>query len=222
MPAPSNSSQVAPASHPARARSAGFLALHGVYYLALGTWFGATVMMGLAAGLTFRTIRAQPLILTQGPASAPGTPLAERAHDFLAGNVVNAAFGAFTVVQLVCGVVLLIALVAQLTLFRARLRHAGKTWPNALRVACIALGLALFAVDLAFTRPVMASTRDQMYHHGPVSDEALAELEASFDRLHERSSRSMGIAALVMAAAALVSPFAFTAGSFVREDHADG
>lgn len=219
MAAHPDSAQTAPSLHPAR--SAGFLAIQGAYYLALGTWFGATVMMGLAAGFTFAAIRAQPLILTEGPA-APGTPLANRAHEFLAGNVVNRAFDAFTILQLACGVVLLVALGAQLTAFRRRLLHAGRTWPNAIRVACVALGLALFATDLALTRPVMATTREQMYHQQPVSAEALTGLEASFDRLHQRSSRSMGVAALLMAAAVLVSPFAFTSGSPAREDHAHG
>lgn len=188
----------------------------GLYYLALGTWFGATLMMGLGAGLTFRTLREQPLTLTAGPAARP--ELADRATDFLAGNVVLAGFGAFTVIQLVCGAVLALALVAQAVWFRDALVAAGRTWPNALRVATIALALALFAFDLGMTRPFMAMAREEIYFHEGISPEQLAAADRSFDELHARSSRSMGVAALLMAAGTLLSPFAFVAGPSQPEE----
>lgn len=197
---------MAESSRPSAGRRLLFRLTQGLYHLALGTWFGATLLMGLGAGFTFATIRAQPLTLDAGPTA--GTALAPFSQDYLAGNVVNRSFDALTVVQVVCAAVLIVALVAQGVAFGDRLERAGRTWANAARVALVALGLALFASDFAINRGGMTQLRLEMYAEG-VTEAQHRELRERFDALHDRSSRAMGLSAVAMAAAALVSPLAF-------------
>lgn len=179
----------------------------GVYYLALGVWLGATAMMGVAAGLTFVTLRAADPVLPGGPAG--NADLAPHTADFLAGNVVNAAFGALTIIQVGCAVVVLGAITLQALLWRDRQVNDGRTWANGLRVGAIALALVLFAADLFLTRAFMTMLRTEIYHHEVTSDE-YAAMQEDFQHLHTRSARSQLTAAGLMAGAALLSPFVFT------------
>src|SRR5687768_15266939 len=68
----------------------GFKLTLGAYYLALGTWFGTTLMMGLAAANTFRVTRSL------APSLPPSDLPIDSPAEYLAGQVVNAAFSAMS------------------------------------------------------------------------------------------------------------------------------
>lgn len=192
----------------------------GLYYLALGTWFGATLMMGLSAGLTFATVRAQPLVLTEGPAATP--EMAARAQDFLAGNVVMEGFAAFTIVQLCCAGVLIVLWLLQHTVFRPLLAHRGRSRWNLVRSGMIGVALAVFAYDLVLVRTSMVMLRTEMYYHDHIDAQGLDRIEVEFDRLHRWSSRAMGVAALLMAAACVASPGVFVGPGPADREVGDG
>lgn len=185
-------------------RDAIFRLTLGVYYLALGTWFGATGMMGAAAGLTFVTLRAADPVLPGGPAGNP--ELAPFTADFLAGNAVNAAFWALTIIQLGCVLVVVAAAALQAVFWRDRQVNHGRTWANGLRLAAILLAVVLFAGDLLVTRSDMTMLRGEMYT-ASVTEEDHRALHEDFRALHQRSARTQLGAAGLMAAAALLSPF---------------
>lgn len=197
-----------------RDASAGLV--QGLYYLALGTWLGATVMMGMAAGTTFAVTRRMEPKLDSGPAALPD--VAPYASEYFAGQIVNVVFGWHTGVLAVCVVLLVLACLLQFTVFRDRLAGRGRSWANLARAALIGVAVALFAADLLFTRQPMRDLRTTMYDEQATAAERASAREA-FAGLHEWSSRAMGVTALLAAAAAVVSPFAFTSGPIAsRED----
>jgi hypothetical protein len=183
----------------------------GAYHLALGTWFGATLMMGLAAGLTFNTLRAARPTLPEHPVvSLP--EFAPMAAEYLAGNAVNRGFAALTMLQAVCAAAILVALVLHGTVFRGFLVRSGQTWANAVRVATAAGALALFASDLMLNRPPMNDLRQAMYDVHATAEQR-DRARARFDDLHRRSERSMGLAGLLVVVTLGASPFAFRCDS---------
>lgn len=177
----------------------------GVYYLALGTWFGTTLMMGLAAANTFRVTRSlQP---TLPPSDLP----IDSPPEYLAGQVVNAAFGAMSMVQLGCAGLALVLLVLQCTLWRDRLQRGPRAWPNVLRTALVVVPALVLVADLAYTRQQMSSLRATMYDAAVTSAERASARER-FDGFHKLSERSLSLAALMVGAATVVSPLAFGSG----------
>lgn len=189
-------------------RDAIFRLTLGIYYLALGTWVGATGMMAIAAGLTFVTLRQADPVLPGGPAG--NADLAPFTADFLAGNAVNPAFTGLTFIHAACALALLACIVVHVMLKR----DGRGSWLNLLRLALIGGALLLFLADGQFTRNTMNQLRDQMYQP-QVTAAQFTDFQDQFQGLHQRSARAqLGMVGL-LAAAALVSPFVF------RDDRRD-
>lgn len=187
-----------------------FAIVQGLYFLSLGTWFGATVLMGAAAGTTFAIARRLQPRFDSGP-TATLPDLQPYSAEFFAGDVVNRVFGIHTTVLVACAVIALLALALQHTLWRDRLSNGGRTLVNLLRVALVLLAAGVFAGDLLLTRGPMSDLRGVMYDER-ASVAQRAEARAAFAQLHGWSSKAMGATAVLAAIAAVVSPLAFMSG----------
>lgn len=156
------------------------------HLLALGLWVGANAFFSFCVAL--------PIIgRMRELATTPGNWLNlanERAGTRVAGEALDVVFARYFPWQVACGVV---------ALATAVLWFAAPGWLHKLRVAVIALGLGLAAVNLLVLAPQVHAARLARYS----SDEAVAkEADASFARWH-RYSLAADLTTLVCAAAAL-------------------
>ena len=193
--------------------------MQGFYALFLGLWVGAMVMLAVAAGLTFKTVREYSPIITTQPYNQ--RPISEH-PAMLAGAVVGNVLQGLAVICGVCAVVVAVCLVLQYTCFRDRLESAGNSWLGAVRIVLLALPMAVLVWNVAYLTPEIHRERAVMYGGtGPKSGSLLDRAQASdvdgrtharerFDRLHKLSERVVGTSVLMLAIAGLISPFAFT------------
>ncbi len=180
----------------------GFRLVLGLYYLALGTWVGTTLMMGLAAASTFQTAREYDPALADLPATV------SHHGEYFAGQIVNRGFTGMSLIQCVCAAIILLAVGLQLTVWRSRVRRG---WANGARLVLLAGALAVLGGDLAYVRPQLGSLRSTRYDVDATAEERNAA-RATFDRYHRVSERLLGVASLAVGAAVLISPFALTGG----------
>ncbi len=177
----------------------------GVYHLFLGTWFGAMVMLVVAAGITFATVRQyQPTIgiepyreLTEIE-SQPKYPLPVR---ILAGGIVGNVLKGLVVVQTLCAVVVVICLAVQWICF------PGPRWADALRTLLIVAPIVVLAVDVTVLSPRVWRERSVMYDPAMPQPQRV-EAHARFQKLHKLSERMVGMAALSLGAALVLSAWA--------------
>lgn len=187
------------------------------YWMGLGVWLGAMLMLAVGAAVTFRTVSAyDPALRAPAwrdlaePAGAPAGkyPLATRA---LAGGIVGNMLRALAVIQLVCSIFVLAALACQHAFFAHRLAGGAMGWANLLRVALLLAPMVLLAVDQARLSPAVWKERAIMYDQGQPDAARVAAAER-FSRLHTLSERLMGssmvslMAALVISAVVLHGP----------------
>jgi hypothetical protein len=182
----------------------GFRIVQGFYWLGLGTWFGAMLMLVIAAAVTFKTVRAHQPTIGVAPYNDP--MLAEHHSSILAGGIVGNVLRALSTLQIICAVIVVTAVVLQCTVFADRL--AGPVWgaANLLRIALIAVPIVVVAVDRLHITPTVWQHRAVMYDPGQPA-ESRAQARAGFDRYHKLSERVVGAAMFMLAAAVLVSPF---------------
>lgn len=181
----------------------GFRLTQGFYNLSLGVWLGAMVMLVISAAVTFATVRNYQPVLTAGPGSDPA--LTDQFSNILAGAIVGRSLSALVILQTICALVAILALVAQATLYRRWLLGKGR---QILRAALIAAPVALLIYNVAVVSPAVSDLRATMY-----DDQATAEVRAAarldFQGWHKTSERTHGLAAACLLLAMLVSPFAF-------------
>lgn len=164
--------------------------MSGVYYLMLGMWFGALVMLVVAAVATFGTIRdSQP-------------DMTAAAQNQLAGSIVGSAIDKLAVVQVVAAVAITVCVLLQCTVFR---RELGPKVFNAARIVLLVLLLAVLGADRLFVAPALHTQRETMHSAAGVEQE---QAKAAFDRTHKMSERLAGVCMLLIVAATLTSPFA--------------
>ncbi|MEX0653189.1 MAG: DUF4149 domain-containing protein [Phycisphaeraceae bacterium] len=184
-------------------RATAFRLTQGVYYLALGAWFGALVMLVVAAATTFRTLEA--LV----PAAETGAGAASMVSGRgLAGTVVGETIRGLNVVQMVCGVTALVCLALQVTLFRDRLAGAGRSRVNALRGLLVAGAFAVLLANVFWIGPGVRTARAAMDDAAAPAAER-EQMRADFQWYHRLSERTTGGAGLMLAVAVVISPFAF-------------
>jgi hypothetical protein len=198
--------------------STGLRATEGIYYLALGVWLGAIVMLAIAAAVTFKTMRAYDPILQTAPYSAP--QLQDRAAPILAGAIVGNSLRVLAVLQVSCAVVIGLCVLAQCAIFAEYLRGGVAGRANLLRLALVILPMALLAVELTVISPRIWQQREIMYDPGE-SEAAREQALTTFRRHHLLSEQIMGAAGLALAGAILVSPFALRHSDLVRSSDGD-
>jgi hypothetical protein len=180
--------------------------VQGVYYLFLGLWFGAMVMLAVGAPVTFRTVRVHQPVLGLVPYNEPS--LARDGPNILAGAITGNHLRALSVVQAICAVVTLSCVVLQTTIFQSQVR-AG--YANALRSLLIALPACVLVFDEAVLSPNVWKQRAVMYDT-TLNIDARDKARAQFNVLHKRSEKIVGSAALMLAAALMLSPLALSVG----------
>lgn len=178
----------------------------GVYHLFLGTWFGAMVMLIIAAAITFKTVAAyRPTLgaepyarLTEIDAGAK-YPIGVRV---LAGGIVGNVLKGLRGISLVCAAAVAVCLVLQWTLWPVR------GWANLVRTVLIAAATAVVLIDMAVISPRVWRERAVMYDPDQsAADRAAAQ--SRFERMHKLNERIVGVAALSLGAALVLSAWAW-------------
>jgi len=184
-----------------------FRLTQGIYGLALGAWVGAIVMLAIAAAITFRTVRSHEPTLGAGPYASAA--LAEQAPEILAGGIVGNVIRGLNVVQAICGIGVGITLLLQCTLFADRLAGGVLGPMNLVRSGLLLLAACLVLYGTFVVQPEVWSLRETVYAAGASEAEREAA-RAAFDQAHGLSERLMSGALFLLAAALLLSPFAYT------------
>lgn len=175
---------------------------NGLHYLALGTWFGAIVMLAIGAAATFQTVRAYDPILNIEPWNQP--ELAGRAPVVLAGAIVGASLNGLKVVQIICAIFVLATLITQHTLFRTYLTCRITSFRNLIRLALASVPIAVLLLNIFWITPNVLAHRDAMWDMS--APETTREMSRQkFDRFHKLSERTVGFAAFALAGAVLMS-----------------
>ena len=150
-------------------RAAAFRLTQGVYWLSLGAWFGAILMLVVAAAITFGTVRQFHPTLGIEPYNEPG--FADRSASILAGGIVGNLLNGLALIQSVCAAAVVGCVALQCTVFAGRIQGGVGGWSNFLRVALIAGPIAILAVDTLALRPRILEQRKAMYDSS-ATDEA--------------------------------------------------
>jgi hypothetical protein len=150
-----------------------------VYWLALSTWFGGVLFVAVAAPIVFRTVRESnpvlPGVLSVNLEGQHGT--------LLAGSIVGNILDRLTRVQLICGVVLLLMLIAQP--FVIDLRGQNMT-AAILRSAMFLVAVALVVYDWRVVWPKIQKHREEYIDHAD-EPEVANPAKDQFDRYHRQS-----------------------------------
>lgn len=186
-----------------------FRLVQGCYWLALGTWVGALVMLAIAAAVTFRTVRDYQPLLQKPPYNQPA--LADRAVPILAGGVVGNMLRALAVLQIICAAVVGTCIGLQSTLWRDQLEGGAAGWPNLVRVGLLALAVSALAVDQRWITPRIWAHREVMFDPDETA-EVRAASQTAFNRLHKLDERVVGASVWLLAGAVFASAFVFKAG----------
>ena len=180
----------------------------GIYYLFLGLWFGALVMLAIGAAITFRTVRTYQVTLGLEPFNHEA--LADQASNILAGAITGNVLKALGMLQVFCAVVVLGCLVAQATIFS---RYVAQNWMNWLRTLCVLIPSIIIVIDIAVISPRIWELRKNMYNP-ELSTEARAVHRDHFQFYHKLSERTVGTGALLLAVGLVLSPMALNRKPF--------
>ncbi len=186
-----------------------FRIVQGFYWLGLGIWLGALVMLAIMAAVTFRTVRELKPSINAPPYNNPA--LAERAPVIIAGNIVGNSLRALAVLQLICAVMVVMCLILQCSLFADQLRGGVGGWVNLLRVALVVMPIFILALDANVITPRIWAQRTVMFDVSQAV-EVRARAQAVFDRLHKLDERVVGASVWLLMGAVFVSAFAFEVG----------
>lgn len=187
--------------------------VQSAYWLALGVWIGALVMLAVAAAIVFRTSRAMEPVLLQPQFSTPD--LVGQSATILAGAIVGNVIQALLKLQLVCAVLLIVAMVYQHVSLRPLLALHLRL--NALRVGLILLATLVLVVNMAYITPAMWTQRERMYDNTQSAEYRLAARE-QFNALHKFTERVTGGTALGLVIAGIASGLIFSSGRSGSDD----
>ena|GEM_PF-7071471 len=179
----------------------------GFYYLALGAWFGAMVMLAVSAATTFKTVRLYQPQLQLAPFNDP--EFQGKQPNVLAGSIVGNSLRGLKAIEIICAVVVVAVLLLQSTLLRNQYSFAlVKRW-NLLRIALIVLPILILLLDLFWITPSIHEQRQIMWDLA--NSEPVRQLaQDQFSWYHKLSERVVGLSVLLVAAATVISPFALT------------
>ncbi len=195
-------------------KATAFRLTQGAYWLGLGTWLGGLLMLAVAAGITFLTVRQyQPTLHTP-----PYDQLTDvEPYRVLAGGIVGNVLQGLAVIQVICALVVLGCVSLQVSLHRRHLRNQGRHWANFLRLLLLLFPLIALTVDQTVVTPNLWQARQTMYDPSQPAPKRV-EARAMFGRLHTLSERMIGAGALALAGVILLSPFAFEVGTGQGKD----
>ncbi len=183
----------------------------GGWWLALGVWLGAMIMLGLAAAATFRAVRSfEPTI------NVPGYPMqdehaAARHADIIAGAAVGRSLRSLSMLQRLCAFVAVACLIVQTSVLAHHLAGGAWGWPNVLRMIFIALPVLILLADIYVVNPRVWSLREQMFA-AAVTVEQRAAARGEFQSAHKFNENMHKAATLLLAGAMIVSAVALHPG----------
>jgi len=179
--------------------------VQGLYWLALGAWFGALVMLAIAAAATFATVWDYQPMLPAQPGAPPET--SARAVPMLAGAIIGRCLDNLRWLQWICAVVAIVCLALQNTVFASR-RPAGGCgqWINTLRIVLVLVPVVILVVDTAVINPKMKHDR-QIMHDLTQPAPQIELARQSFDSYHELSRRLFKVQVVMLGCAVLASAF---------------
>ncbi|BAM04600.1 hypothetical protein [Phycisphaera mikurensis] len=179
-----------------------------LYQLFLGVWFGAMVMLVLAATAAFGFVRdPQTTLLVQ--VEGFGAPLTgSAARGWVAGGIVGAALRRLEILQLICFAGVAAATVLQCTLFRARLAARPASKRNGLRIFLLVVPAAIVLFNLAVVAPGIDANRSMKYDPAAEASRAQAADEA-FAFYHGLSTKTYGVSTLMLLGAVVLGPWCF-------------
>lgn len=175
---------------------------NGLYYLSLGAWFGAIVMLAISAAATFKTMRGYGPIIPGEPWNQPG--LAERAPVILAGAAVGASLTGLKVVQTICAIIACATAALQCSVFSDYLTSHRRSGLNILRLLLLAVPVVLLLLNVFHITPRTIQERDIMWDMQQ-TQQVRDDANARFQTYHKLSERTTGAAGFSLAAAVLVS-----------------
>jgi hypothetical protein len=176
--------------------------LEGPYYLFLGIWLGAIVLLAAGAGIVFRVVREHQPVLGQRPYDDPA--VADQGANILAGAVVGDMIQALGLIASLCAMGAVACAGLQLALLRDRM---GAAWANVLRTGGILFAVGLLGYHALAIVPDIEQHRTAMYDP-VVTEQQRMTARAQFQPLHEASERVVTGQALCLLVAILVSPTA--------------
>src|SRR5690606_5989920 len=107
---------------------------------------GAMVMLAVSAAVTFKTVRLHQPTLQTAPFDQP--EFKGREAPVLAGAIVGNSLRALKVIQIVCAVVAVVGVALQCSIWRDHLNGPRASFPNLLRIALIAIPIAILLLDI--------------------------------------------------------------------------
>lgn len=170
--------------------------LQVVNVTSLGLWLGAMVMTGVAAAVTFPTVKKL------APTLASHASYTGDHWLIVAGRVAAKIFAINDVIQIVCAF-LATATLGMIVIPRMR---DGRSVPLGLRVATQAVALAIACYYLFVLSPEMIANLTNYWKAAEVGDNArAAAFQAAFDADHPTASRIMGATAIAVLASLIAA-----------------
>jgi hypothetical protein len=174
----------------------------GLFYLALGAWFGAMVMLAIGAAAAFTTTRGLDPTLGAAPWNQPG--LVEQSSSILAGSIVGKSLQGLAVVQIVCACAAVLGLISQCTFHRNYLLGGARSITNIVRIILIAIPVLILLADLLYFTPQIYHWRDIMWDMNQ-TQAVRVEAHEHFDHFHHLTERVVGFSCLSLIGAVLAS-----------------
>lgn len=197
------------------------------WWLSVGVWLGAIIMLALAAAAVFRVVRDfDPTIGIAGyEAFAPSSSTAlaaegaNRHADVIAGAVVGRSLTALAVLQRICAAAAVICLIVQTAFFACHLAGGAWGWPNVLRMVFVGLPVLILAADLYVVSPRVWTLREQMFDNAATTEQR-TDARAQFQKVHRLNENMYKASTLLLAGAMIVSAIALHPAGRLSFDHA--
>ncbi|BBM87406.1 DUF4149 domain-containing protein [Candidatus Uabimicrobium amorphum] len=160
--------------------------LNRLYYGSLGMWFGAVVAEVLSAISIFRMSRQYKASPGVEPFNDPA--FSEYSSDIVAGFIANKMFNMMHVVELVCFVLVIAAVIG--------LAKSGAKIKKLPIVLIVFAGLSIL-FTYAWISPEMSALKETMYN--PAAEEAArAAARSGFDSYHKITEKLISMAGLAV------------------------
>jgi hypothetical protein len=183
----------------------------GGWWLALGLWLGAMVMLALTAAATFRAVRDLEPTITVAGYPAFDDAASPRHGDIIAGAAVGRSLRSLSMLQRLCAFVAVACLVVQTSVLGHHLAGGAWGWPNVLRMILLALPVMILVGDIYVVSPRVWSLRERMLDPA-ASVEQRAAARGEFQIAHKLNENLHKAATLLLLGAAIVSAVALHPG----------
>ena len=173
------------------------------YWLALSTWFGSAMFIALAAPIIFRTVRENNPILSH----VLSVNLDGQHGTLLAGTIVMNLISRLLLVEIICGGLLLLTLIAQTLLIDL---HGNNGTAAIMRSGMYLLAVGVVYYDWRFVWPKIQSSRTEYVEHADEPEVA----NPALDRLDREQRKTLMLLYAVVALLLGIILLSSTIGAF--------